>query len=69
MTLREFIKQNGLNLNHKDRSRIGFRLKFLKCNYTYKEEHDYMARNYEDNFFDRYDVQTIILKYMTDGRR
>ena len=67
MTLREFIKQNGLNLNYKDRSRIGFRLKFLKSNYTYKEEHDYMARDYEDGFFDRPEVQIIIINYMTNG--
>jgi len=67
MTLREFIKENNLNLDYKDRSRIGYRLKFIQSNYTYKEEHNYMARDYEDNFFNRYDVQTIILNYMTNG--
>ena len=68
MTLRQFIKENNLNLDYKDRSKIGYRLKFLKAKYTYTEEHDYMARDYKNGFFNRYDVQTIILKYMTDGR-
>lgn len=67
MTLREFIKENNLNLDYKDRSKIGFRLKFLKSKYTYKEEHDYFVRDYEDDFFNRYDVQSIILNYMTNG--
>ena len=67
MTLREFTKTNNLNLNYKDRAKIGFRLKFLKSNFDYVEEHDYMARDYEQGFFDRYDVQSIILNYMTNG--
>lgn len=67
MTLREFIKSNNLNLDYRDRAKIGFRLKWLKANYTYTEEHDYFARNYEDGFFDRHDVQNIILNYMTNG--
>lgn len=67
MTLREFIKENKLNLDYKDRSKIGHRIKFLKSKYTYKEEHSYMVRNYEEGFFDRPDVQSIILNYMTNG--
>lgn len=67
MTLSEFIKENNLNLNDRDRSKIGFRLKFLKSKYTYKQENDYSVRDYETNFFQRYDVQTIILNYMTNG--
>ena len=67
MTLREFIKQNNLNLDYKDRSKIGYRLKYLKAEYNYKEEHSYNARDYEKSFFDRYDVQNIILNYMTNG--
>ena len=67
MTLREFIQQNNLNLNYKDRSKIGYRLKYLKSNFTYKEEHSYLVRDYEKGFFNRYDVQTIILNYMTNG--
>jgi hypothetical protein len=67
MTLREFIKENNLNLNYKDRSKIGYRLKFLKSEYTYKQEHDYFARDYEPSFFERADVQLIIINYMTNG--
>jgi hypothetical protein len=67
MTLREFIKKNNLNLNYKDRSKIGYRLKFIKSNYVYTPEHDYMVRNYENGFFDRKDVQIIIVNYMTNG--
>lgn len=67
MTLREFTKENNLNLDYKDRSKIGFRLKFLKSKFTYKEEYDYFVRDYEDVFFDRRDVQDIILNYMTNG--
>lgn len=67
MTLRDFIKENNLNLTYKDRSKIGYRLKFLKTDYTYKQEYDYFVRDYEPNFFQRYDVQTIILNYMTNG--
>lgn len=67
MTLRDFIKSNNLNLDYKDRSKIGFRLKWLKSNYTYSEEHDYFVRDYEEGFFDRADVQNIILNYMTNG--
>lgn len=67
MTLREFIKENNLNLDYKDRSKIGYRLKFLQSKYNYIPEHDYMVRDYECSFFDRHDVQSIILKYMTNG--
>lgn len=67
MTVREFIKETGLNLDYKDRSNIGYRLKFLKAEYTYKEEHDYMVRDYADGFFERTDVQLLIIKYMTNG--
>lgn len=67
MTLREFTKNNNLNLDYKDRSKIGYRLKYLKSKYTYKQEHEYLVRDYEDGFFDRYDVQNIILNYMTNG--
>lgn len=67
MTLREFIKSNNLNLDYKDRCKIGFKLKWLQSNYTYVDEHDYKARDYEDGFFDRHDVQSIILNYMTNG--
>ena len=66
MTLREFIKKNDINLDYKDRSKIGFKLKFLKAKYDYVDEHNYQARNYEDGFFDRYDVQNIILNHMTE---
>lgn len=68
MTLREFIRSNNLNLDYKDRSKIGFKLKFLQSNFIYQEEHNYQVRNYEDGFFDRDDVQLIILNYMTNGR-
>jgi len=67
MTLRDFIKSNNLNLDYKDRSRIGYKLRSLESNFTYSLEHSYFVRNYEDGFFDRYDVQTIILNYMTNG--
>ena len=67
MTLREFIKSNNLNLDYKDRMKIGFRLKFLKSKYTYTQEHDYMVRDYESDFFNREDVQLIIINYMTNG--
>lgn len=67
MTLREFIKENNLNLDYKDRSKIGFRLKFLKANYKYVQEHNYFVRDYQDDFFSRHDVQNIIIKYMTNG--
>lgn len=67
MTLRDFIKKNNLNLNYKDRSKIGFRLKWLKSKYNYIKEHDYMARDYEDGYFDRTDVKEIILNYMLNG--
>lgn len=67
MTLREFIKSNNLNLNRIDRAKIGCRLRYLKANYAYKKEYDYEVRNYEEGFFDRRDVQDIILNYMTNG--
>lgn len=67
MTLRDFIKSNNLNLDYKDRRKIGFRLKWLKAKYSYSKEHDYFVRDYEDGFFDRVDVQNIILNYMTNG--
>lgn len=66
MTLRQFIKQNNLNLNFKDRANIGFRLKWLKAKYTYSKEHSYFVRDYEEGFFDRREVQDIILNYMTN---
>lgn len=67
MTLREFIKSNNLNLNRIDRAKIGHKLRYLKSNYTYQKENDYEVRNYEKGFFDRRDVQDIILNYMTNG--
>lgn len=67
MTLREFIKTNNLNLDYKDRSKIGYRLKFLQSSFNYISEHTYMVRDYEPSFFNRNDVQSIILKYMTNG--
>lgn len=67
MTLREFIKSNNLNLDYRDRQKIGYKLKWLKSNYTYAPEHNYMARDYEEGFFDRRDVQEIILNYMLNG--
>lgn len=69
MTLREFIKSNNLNLDYKDRSKIGYKLKFLQSKYSYVQEHDYFVRDYEEGFFDREDVQKLILKYMVDGTR
>lgn len=67
MTLKEFIKTNNLNLNFKDRAKIGSRIRYLKSNFTYVKENDYEVRNYEEGFFDRHDVQNIILNYMTNG--
>lgn len=67
MTLRDFIKENNLNLDYKDRAKIGYRIRYLKANYTYKKEHEYYVRDYEEGFFDRHDVQSIILNYMTNG--
>ena len=67
MTLREFIKENNLNLDYKDRSKIGYKLKYLQSEYTYKEEHSYLVRDYNNDFFDRTDVQLIIINYMTNG--
>lgn len=65
MTLRNFLKSSELNINYKDRAKIGFKLKFLKSKYNYAEEHNYMVRDYEDGFFERLDVQKIILKHIT----
>jgi len=64
MTLREFIKENNLNLDYKDRKKIGYMLKFLKAKYNYTKEHDYFVRDYEQGFFKRDDVQKLIIKYM-----
>lgn len=69
MTLRDFIKQNSINLTYKDRAKIGYRLKFIKSKYTYSKEHDYFVRDYENDFFNRKDVQSIILNYMVDGTK
>lgn len=66
MTLRDFSKENNLNLNYKDMSKIGFRLKFLKSKYSYSVENGYEVRDYENTFFNRKDVQDIILNYMTN---
>lgn len=67
MTLKEFIKTNNLNLTYKDRAKIGYRLRPLKSNFTYVAENSYQVRDYENDFFDRPDVQNIIIKYMTNG--
>lgn len=67
MTLKQFIETNNLNLSHRDRAKIGFRLKYLKSNYTYVAEKDYEVRDYGNDFFNRLDVQNIIIKYMTNG--
>lgn len=67
MTLREFTKQEKLNLKPYDRAKIGNRLRWIKSDYTYKQEYDYMVRDYKTGFFDRTDVQKIILNYMING--
>ena len=67
MTLKEFIEENKLNLNSYDRAKLGHRLRFLKPKFVYVPEKDYFVRDYQDNFFDRQDVQLLIIKYMTNG--
>ena len=68
MTLRDFTKEHKLNLNPADRAKIGNRLKHLQHDFTYKKEYWYFVRDYENGFFDRRDVQDIILNYMTNGK-